>query len=271
VVIVVRDITREIEADRAKRDFIATVSHELRTPLTPIRGFVDLLMLGALGPLADSQKDALTTVKNNTMRMLGLVEDLLEIGRLEAGKIQLNTQPSNLNQLVRDIVSTWQLELERKRMTMEIALDDSLPLVDYDTKRVGQVLTNLVSNAIKYTKDGGAVWVRTFRNNDGMIQLDVQDTGVGLKPEDQRKLFQRFFRADSELREQAGGTGLGLSIARSFIELHHGDMWVTSIWNEGSTFSFTLPERQPRPDLGESEDIAGLTPGTTQAVEEATP
>ncbi|HEY1012187.1 MAG TPA: GAF domain-containing protein, partial [Herpetosiphonaceae bacterium] len=271
VVIVVRDITREIEADRAKRDFIATVSHELRTPLTPIRGFVDLLMLGALGQLSDPQKEALTTVKNNTMRMLGLVEDLLEIGRLEAGKIMLNTTPSNLNQLVRDTVGTWQLELERKRMTLDLELDDSLPQVEYDTKRIGQVFTNLVSNAIKYTKDGGAVWVRTFRNKDGMIQVDVQDTGVGLKPEDQRKLFQRFYRADSELRDQVGGTGLGLSIAKSFVELHGGDMWVSSVAGEGSTFSFSLPVHQPRPELGESEDLtSGIGPDSAQAIEEAT-
>ena len=260
VVVVVRDITREVEADRAKRDFIATVSHELRTPLTPIRGFVDLLMLGAVGELSETQREMLNTIKNNTMRMVSLVEDLLEIGRLEAGKITLNTAPANMNQLVRDTVGMWNLELEKKEMTLILELDETLSMVEYDTKRVGQVLTNLVSNAIKYTYTGGTVTIRTFRNAEDLIQIDVQDTGVGLTPDQQKNLFKRFYRADSPLRDEVGGTGLGLSIAKSFIELHNGDMWVQSVYGEGSTFSFALPEKQPKPDLGpdDEQEIASL-------------
>jgi signal transduction histidine kinase len=269
VVIVVRDITREIEADRAKRDFIATVSHELRTPLTPIRGFVDLMLLGAVGQLTEPHREMLGTVKNNTMRMVSLVEDLLEIGRLEAGKIALNTAPSNINQLVKEIVSMWNLELENKRMTLDLQLDDTLPLIEYDTKRIGQVLTNLVSNAIKYTYPGGDVTIKTYRNSEGLIQVDVRDTGIGLKPEQQDNLFKRFYRADSPLRDEVGGTGLGLSIAKSFVELHHGEMWVQSVYNEGSTFSITLPEQQPRPDLGEREDMGSVL-GAVQPIEETT-
>jgi GAF domain-containing protein/nitrogen-specific signal transduction histidine kinase len=269
VVVVLRDITREIEADRAKRDFIATVSHELRTPLTPIRGFVDLMLLGAVGQLTEPQREMLGTVKNNTMRMVSLVEDLLEIGRLEAGKIALNTAPSNINQLVREIVSMWNLELENKRMTLDLQLDDTLPLIEYDTKRIGQVLTNLVSNAIKYTYPGGDVTIKTFRNGEGLIQVDVRDTGIGLKPEQQDNLFKRFYRADSPLRDEVGGTGLGLSIAKSFVELHHGEMWVQSVYGEGSTFSISLPEQQPRPDLGEREDMGSVL-GAVQPIEETT-
>ena len=265
VVVVLRDITREIEADRAKRDFIATVSHELRTPLTPIRGFVDLMLLGAVGPMTEPQRDMLVTVKNNTMRMVSLVEDLLEIGRLEAGKIALNATPSNINQLVREIVSMWNLELENKNMTLVLEFDDTLPLIEYDTKRIGQVLTNLVSNAIKYTYAGGEVTLRTFRNDDSLIQVDVRDTGIGLKPEHLQNLFKRFYRADTPLRDEVGGTGLGLSIARSFVELHHGEMWVHSVYGEGSTFSITLPEHQPRPDLGEREDM-GHVLGSVQSI-----
>lgn len=255
VVVVLRDITREVEADRAKRDFVATVSHELRTPLTPIRGFVDLLLLGAVGQLSDPQREMLNTVKTNAMRMVGLVEDLLEIGRLEAGKIVLNTAPNQINQLVRDIVATWGLEIEKKNMTLKLELDDTLPLIEYDSKRIGQVLTNMVSNAIKYTYAGGDVIIRTFINEEKMIQLDVKDTGVGLTAEQQKSMFKRFYRADSPLRDEVGGTGLGLSIAKSFIELHNGDMWVQSIYGEGSTFSFSLPEVQPRPDLGERDEV----------------
>ena len=197
----------------------------------------------------------LNTVKTNAMRMVGLVEDLLEIGRLEAGKIVLNTAPNQINQLVRDIVATWGLEIEKKNMTLKLELDDTLPLIEYDSKRIGQVLTNMVSNAIKYTYAGGDVIIRTFINEDKMIQLDVKDTGVGLTAEQQKSMFKRFYRADSPLRDEVGGTGLGLSIAKSFIELHNGDMWVQSVYGEGSTFSFSLPEVQPRPDLGERDEV----------------
>ncbi|MBA3470040.1 MAG: GAF domain-containing protein [Herpetosiphonaceae bacterium] len=269
VVVVLRDITREIEADRAKRDFIATVSHELRTPLTPIRGFVDLLLLNAGGALNDAQRDMLGTVKANTMRMVSLVEDLLEIGRLEAGKISLNTAPSNINQMVHDTIAMWNLELQNKQMSLKLELDDTLPLIEYDSKRIGQVLTNLVSNAIKYTYAGGDVTVRTFRNPEGMIQLDVKDSGVGLTPDQQKSLFKRFYRADSPLRDEVGGTGLGLSIAKSFVELHNGEMWVQSVYGEGSTFSFSLPEHQPRPDLGEREDMGDVV-SSVQPIEETT-
>ncbi len=254
VVVVLRDITREVEADRAKRDFIATVSHELRTPLTPIRGFVDLMLLGAVGDLSDPQRETLNTIKSNTLRMVSLVEDLLEIGRLEAGKIKLNTSAANVNQMVRDVVGMWTNELNTKNMTLTLELDDTLPLIEYDSKRIGQVMTNLVSNAIKYTYAGGVVRIRTFRNEDNLIQVDVQDTGVGLTPDQQKNLFKRFYRADSPLRDEVGGTGLGLSIAKSFVELHHGDMWVQSVYGEGSTFSFSLPEKQPLPDLGPEDD-----------------
>jgi signal transduction histidine kinase len=162
----------------------------------------------------------------------------------------------------------WNLELQNKQMKLHLELDDTLPLIEYDSKRIGQVLTNLVSNAIKYTYAGGDVTIRTFRNADGMMQLDVKDTGVGLTVDQQKNLFRRFYRADSPLRDEVGGTGLGLSIAKSFVELHNGEMWVQSVYGEGSTFSFSLPEHQPRPDLGEREDMGDVA-STVQPIEEA--
>lgn len=246
VAAVLRDITREIEADKAKREFIATVSHELRTPLTSVKGYIDLLMLGTAGPVSDMQKTFLQVVKSNADRLNALVEDLLEISRLENGKVALNVRPLFLPDLVNDICASLRTETERKRMSLSVEIDPLLPSVEADPKRVGQVLTNLLSNAHKYTRDGGQISVHCMRRDD-LVQVDVSDTGVGIPPEELPKMFSRFFRTNNALKDEVGGTGLGLSIAKSFIELHGGDMWVTSELEVGSTFSFTLPIEYRRP------------------------
>jgi signal transduction histidine kinase len=245
IAVVLRDITREIEADKAKREFISTVSHELRTPLTSVKGYVDLMMLGTAGPISDMQKSFLQVVKSNADRLNGLVEDLLEISRLENGKVTLNVKPLHLPDLIGDIVSSLRTETERKRMELVLEIEE-LPMIEGDPKRINQVLTNLLSNAHKYTRDGGQITVRVFQR-DAQVQVDVADTGVGIPPDELPKMFSRFFRANNSLKDEVGGTGLGLSIAKSFVELHGGDMWVTSEIDVGSTFSFTLPLTYQRP------------------------
>lgn len=249
VAAVLRDITREIEADKAKRAFISTVSHELRTPLTSVKGYVDLLMLGTAGSISDMQKSFLQVVKSNADRLNGLVEDLLEISRLENGKVRLNIKPLALPEIVHDIVASLRTETQRKRMELVLEIEPTLPVVEADAKRVSQVLTNLLSNAHKYTRDGGLITVRAFRR-DAFVQIDVVDTGVGIPLHQLSKMFAPFFRTDNALKDEVGGTGLGLSIAKSFVELHGGDMWVTSEVEVGSTFSFTLPilYSEPIPD-----------------------
>jgi PAS domain S-box-containing protein len=237
---VLRDITREIEADKAKRMFISTVSHELRTPLTSVKGYVDLMLLGTVGPVSDMQRNFLQIVKSNADRLNGLVEDLLEISRLENGKVTLNRRPLDLPALLDDILASLRTETERKRMTVELDIEPTLPQVEADGKRVGQVLTNLLSNAHKYTRDGGTITVRAFVR-DTLLQVDVADTGVGIPADELPNMFSRFFRSNNALKDEVGGTGLGLSIAKSFVELHGGDMWVESVIDVGSTFSFTLP------------------------------
>ncbi|GIV98547.1 MAG: hypothetical protein KatS3mg057_3204 [Herpetosiphonaceae bacterium] len=254
VVVVLRDITREIEADRAKRDFISMVSHELRTPLTPIRGYVDLMLLGAVGEITDTQRDCLNAIKKNMLRMLSLVEDLLEIGRIEAGKIKLDITLLDIASSINEIVGMLKPMIDSKEMNLTIEIPPDLPQIEADSKRIGQVLTNMISNAIKYTFARGNIWVRAFTRDDDFVQIEVQDTGVGIKPEDMKKLFTRFFRTDNPLRDEAGGTGLGLSIAKSFVEMHGGEMWVESELNVGSTFKVALPIRQPRPELDAPQD-----------------
>lgn len=244
-VAVLRDVTREIEADRAKRDFISSVSHELRTPLTSIKGYVDLLLLGAAGPMAEGQQSFLTVVKNNANRLMDLINDILEIGRIDANKIQLNFESVDMGYVLQDVLQTMRAEIQRKATVIKLEVAADLPRIPADLRRITQVVLNLVSNAVKYTYPGAEVQLRAFVNPAGLLQIDVEDTGVGLSPEQQQHLFRRFYRADNPLRDEVGGTGLGLSIAKSFIELHGGEIWVQSELGEGSTFSFMLPLTQP--------------------------
>lgn len=253
-VAVLRDITREIEADRAKREFISKVSHELRTPLTAIKGHVDLLLLGSLGPLNDSQVSCLTIAKNNSNRLRDLIEDILDISRIESGKIKLNFKQVDVRAVINDVVQSLRLEAERKDMLVEVDVADDLPALIADQKRLTQVIFNLFSNAVKYTFRQGRICVRAFLNPGNMVQVEVEDTGVGMSPEQVEKLFRPFYRADNPLRDEAGGTGLGLSIAKSLVEQHGGEMWVNSEQGKGSTFSFILPLQQPEIDTAAHGD-----------------
>lgn len=240
-VAVLRDVTREIEADRAKRDFISSVSHELRTPLTSIKGYVDLLLLGAAGPIGEGQLSFLSVVKNNANRLMDLINDILEIGRIDADKIKLNFEQVIVANIFHDVLQTMRAEIERKSLDVVVDVQEDLPSVTADPKRMTQVIMNMVSNAVKYTYPEGQVALRAYMNPASMLQVDVEDNGVGISLEQQQHLFRRFYRADNPLRDEAGGTGLGLSIAKSMVELHGGEMWVKSDTGKGSVFSFIVP------------------------------
>ncbi|NNJ10971.1 GAF domain-containing protein [Chloroflexales bacterium ZM16-3] len=242
-VIVLRDITREIEADEAKRQFISDVSHELRTPLTAIKGYVDVLLLSGTQSLSEDQVSYLGIIKNNTNRLKALIEDILEFSRPDASK-KLNFAQTAINDVIGEVVQSLRLEYERKGMSVTLDMPSSLPTVMADQKRITQVVFNLFSNAVKYTFEGGRIQVRAFLNRANMMQVDVEDTGVGMSPDQRKKLFRPFYRADNPLRDVAGGTGLGLSIAKALIEQHGGEMWVTSEIGKGSTFSFIIPLQQ---------------------------
>lgn len=243
-VAVLRDVTREIEAERTKRAFISGVSHELRTPLTAIKGFVDLLISGLQGPLTDAQGYSLGVIKTNSNRLMDLINDILTISSIESGKIELQMSQVEVDAVILDVVQSLKLEAERKRLTVNVSIAENLPEVTADKRRLTQVVFNLFSNAVKYTFEGGHIWVRTFLNPAGLMQVEVEDTGVGMSPDQVEKLFRPFYRADNPLREEAGGTGLGLSIAKSLIEEHSGELWPTSELGKGSTFHFVIPVQQ---------------------------
>jgi signal transduction histidine kinase len=235
----------QAEALQAKREVLATVSHELRTPLTPIMGLVDLLMLGEGGDPTDEQQVMLQSIQSNTLRLKALVDDLLEIGRIEANRVGLHLAPTDLHQEFSEAVRMLQPEFQRKEMRLTYAIAESLPLIEADGKRLGQVVINLLSNALKYTYPRGEITISAFQRTDDEIEVQVADTGVGISPEQQQRLFVPFYRADNPLSDQAGGTGLGLSIAKSFVELHGGTIWVRSTIGVGSVFAFTLPIKRP--------------------------
>ncbi|PDW02962.1 GAF domain-containing protein [Candidatus Viridilinea mediisalina] len=251
-VAVLRDITREIEADHAKRQFISDVSHELRTPLTSVKGYVDVLLLGGGQGLSQDQVSYLQIIKNNTNRLRDLIEDILEFSRPDSKK-KLVIAPVEIPGLIHEVAQALHLEAERKQMNVSIDVPEHLPAVMADQRRINQVLTNLFSNAVKYTFEGGNIYVRAFLNPGNMLQVEVEDNGVGMTAEQRKKLFRPFYRADNPLRDIAGGTGLGLAIAKQIVEQHGGEMWVQSEHGKGSIFSFILPLQQAKRDDAEGD------------------
>ena len=241
---VFRDVTQQREVERLKSEFVALVSHELRTPLTSVAGYVDLLLDGEAGPLSDAQRDYLTIVRKNADRLAALIRDLLDLSRIESGRLDLTLSSLELPQLAARAAEVVRPLMEEKQQRLELSFPARFPAALADAGRVEQVLTNLLSNASKYTPVGGQIWL-SGRLEHGLARVDVRDTGVGLSEEELGQLFTRFYRAKNAATAQAGGTGLGLSIARSLVEMQGGRMSVTSIPGQGSTFSFTLPLAPP--------------------------
>ena len=235
-----RDITAEVEADRAKSEFVSTVSHELRTPMTSIKGYADLLLMGAVGEMSEQQRHFVTVIRNNANRLTSLVNDLLDISRIETGRVELNQRAVSMTDLVEQVVATLQGRARERNLELTSSLDKGLPAVWGDADRLTQILTNLTGNAIQYTPPGGRVSI-SARATEDMLEVAVSDTGIGISREDQAKIFDRFFRADDPLVQETSGTGLGLAITASLVHMHGGEIWVESELGEGSTFYFTIP------------------------------
>lgn len=226
-----------------KSEFVSTVSHELRTPMTSIKGYADLIMMGAAGPMTDPQNRYMQVIKNNADRLSMLVNDLLDISRIETGKTELDLRPLDIPQIVEQVVEghlRGRIEHEDKPMEVQTEMAPSLPLVNADHAKVTQVLTNLIDNAFHYTPEHGRIGVNVRANGD-FVFISVSDTGIGITPENRDKIFDRFFRAEDSEVQRVAGTGLGLSIVHSLIEMHGGTIEVDSTPGEGSTFTFCLP------------------------------
>ena len=256
-VMVLRDITREAEVDRMKSEFVSMVSHELRTPMTAIKGYLELLLMGKAAVDPQTQRSFLQVAKANADRLSEMVDELLDVSRIEAGRIQMRFQPVSVSRTVHDVATMLQKTMGNKDVELHLNVPGDLPNVLADPARLMQIITNLMSNALKYTLDGHVDV--TAQAVDNMVQVDVCDTGIGMTEEDLSKLFTRFFRGSTARDSEIPGTGLGLAITRSLIEMHGGKIWVKSAVGRGSTFSFTLPFLpEPLAKLASSEPTAPI-------------
>ncbi len=245
LVSVFRDITREVIADRIKSEFVARVSHELRTPMTSIKGYADLLLLGAAGEITDQQRKFLETVKSNADRLSLLVNDLLDISLIEQGQLELDIREIDLRDLIRQVLDAFEgrKKSEGREMVIEASLPDDLQPIEGDYDRVTQIITNLTANAYQYTPDEGTVTIRVRPDTEG-VSIDVADTGIGIPKEDQERIFERFFRGElNPLVFKSAGTGLGLAIVQQLAVMHSGEVTFESEEGVGTTFSVWLPYR----------------------------
>ena len=250
----IRDITAEREMAMMKNEFVSTVSHELRTPLTSIKGYVDLIVDGEAGDINEIQREFLEIVQENSDRLVSLINDMLDISRIESGRIHLKVEPIDVTELIVGAADTFKTMADQSSVELVTSVAEDLPRAAGDRDRVGQVLMNLVSNAIKYSPGGGTATIAARREGDNVV-VEVGDTGIGIKPEDQAGLFSKFYRVDSSLTRDIGGTGLGLSICKSIVELLGGKIWAESEFGEGSTFGFSLPVAPP--DLVRTPAVEG--------------
>ncbi len=227
--------------DNAKTEFISIASHQLRTPLTAVKGYVSLILEGSYGPITPEQKNVLSSISISNERLINLVEDLLNISRIESGRMEFNFEACNVADLCREIYDTFVLRAKDRNLFLKLDLVRALELqVKTDRNKLREVVSNLVDNAIKYTPAGG-VKMRAYRNED-KVRIEVTDTGIGIPQTEMPYLFAKFSRGKDTSRLNAGGTGLGLHVGKSMIEALHGKIWAESEGDKkGSTFIVELP------------------------------
>ncbi len=228
------------EANRLKSEFLAKMSHELRTPMNSILGFSDLIASGAYGDLNEKQANRLARIQNSGRSLLALIDDLLDLSKIEAGHMELDLTAVNLDELVNACLATIEMQVREKQLALTVRNTAAVQLVMCDTLRLQQVLNNLLSNAVKFT-DEGEISVTVMTNRMHMVQVCVADSGIGISQQHQRFIFDEFRQADGSTTRQYGGTGLGLAISRYLIEMMGGEIWVESEPGMGSTFCFTIP------------------------------
>lgn len=251
------------EANWMKSQFLANMSHELRTPLNAIINFAYLMSLGVDGPLTKEQEDMLNRIGDSGRHLLGLINNILDLAKIEAGRIDLFLERVYLPELIHGVMSTAVGLARGKPIELRTEVPDDLPLVQADGNRVRQVLLNLVSNAVKFT-DAGHITVRAEANGSQWVTISVTDTGIGMRIEDVSKAFSEFVQLDGDMARRVGGTGLGLPITKKFIEMHGGQIWVESALNEGSIFYFTLPQHESGPTPPDAQHITKEIPAIIQ-------
>lgn len=256
------------EIDRLKSQFLANMSHELRTPLNSIIGFSRVILKGIDGPVTELMQQDLTAIYNSGQHLLGLINDILDLAKIEAGKMELAFDEVNINDLTNSVLSTMSGLIKDKSIQMKRNIEADLPPVKADAIRIRQVMINLLSNAAKFTDEGEIVVDVSLYKNNGRneIKVSVIDSGSGISVEDQEKLFQPFSQVDASPTRKTGGTGLGLSICKQLINMHGGEIWVESEEGKGSKFHFTLPAYPKEDELSNSEKIILTIDDDTQVI-----
>jgi NtrC-family two-component system sensor histidine kinase KinB len=238
VVMLLRDVTRLKELDRLKSEFVMTASHELRTPLTSMGMSIDLLRENAVAKLNDKEQQLLSAAHEELERIKALVNDLLDLSKIEAGKIDMEFDRVAVQLLFEKAVSALLTQADDKKVELSISLPTALPEIKADANKITWVLTNLIANALRYTSSGGRI--QLFAEHFGpQVHLSVSDDGAGIPYEYQSKIFEKFVQVEKD--KTVHGSGLGLAICKEIVRAHGGTIWVDSLPGEGSTFTFTLP------------------------------
>ena len=258
----IHDRTKQLESalaevqniSKTKSDFISAVSHELRTPLTSIKGYASILMQGKLGNVPESVKERLGKINTHSDNLVKLINELLDISRIESGKAEMNLTQCDLSALIDSIHDLLTPQLKDKNIKFIKNVNANIPAMMLDSSQADRIFINLIGNAIKFTPEKGAISVSAKLNSD-IVTVEVADTGIGISKNDIGRLFDEFYRVDNQINQNVKGTGLGLPLAKKIVEAHGGKMWVTSTVNQGTTFHFTLPVKQTLKNKTQDEQI----------------
>lgn len=252
------------ESDRLKTQFLANMSHELRTPLNAIIGFSQVMLEGIDGEISEIQRKDLTAIYNSGMHLLGLINDILDIAKIEAGRMELNLEMINLGEVIQSVMATSKALLKGKEIELKMEVAEGLPILRADKIRIRQIILNLVGNAAKFTTKG-FISISAVEDHN-TVKISVTDTGLGIREKDIPRLFKEFGQLDASTTRNYGGTGLGLALVKRFVEMHGGRVWAESNFGVGSTFSFVLPLQQPtRPEPQEHSPIPIERPSVSPA------
>ncbi|MBU1925115.1 MAG: GAF domain-containing sensor histidine kinase [Candidatus Omnitrophica bacterium] len=232
-----------VKLNKMKSDFVSAVSHELRTPLTSIKGYASILSAGRLGDVTNVQKEKLTKINVHSDELIKLVNDLLDIARIESGKIGMKIKHSSLTEIVESIVDLFFPQTDERKIKLELDTPKEPVMVWMDSSQISRVFINLIGNALKFTPEKGKITIKVIPGSD-FINIEVADTGIGITPEDVNRIFDEFFRVDNVINVEKKGTGLGLSLVKKIVEAHKGRIWVTSEVGKGTAFHFTLSTQQ---------------------------
>jgi PAS domain S-box-containing protein len=252
IIILLKDVTQLKQLEKARTDFVATISHEFKTPLTSIMMGTSMIIDGSMGVLNEEQQDILATIKEDGERLTRLVNDLLELSRIEAGSSVFNIEPCSIDAIIDDSIKQFAIQAAHKNVSIHVSVEETMPKVIADYEKIIWVFNNLISNALKYTGSGDEISITAFIRDEKMFIL-VTDTGIGIPEEFQEKIFDKYVQVKGQDLE-ARGTGLGLAVVKEIINTHGGEIWCESKLDTGSTFTFTLPlnysEVQHEKDFG---------------------